>query len=153
MPGSRLVAAALRCYPRPWRRRHGAEAAELAVLLIRDGIPARSIAWNYAQAAARERLTQKPGHRLAAAAAALVAAAGSVGVPLALLSTSAPASAASAVHRTAARPGAQPRCGGRPSQAVPQALPALNHQRLTTLWAMPAAPAIPQPADGHGQHC
>jgi hypothetical protein len=153
MPGSRLVATALRCYPRPWRRRHGTEAAELAVLLIRDGIPARSIAWNYLQGAARERLIPKRGHRLAAAAAALLAAAGSLGVPLALLSTSAPASAASAVHRPVARPGARPRCGGRPSQAVPHALPALNHRRLTMLWAMPGAPASLHPWDGHGQQC
>ena len=153
MPGSRLVAAALRCYPRQWRRRRGTEAAELAVLLIRDGIPARSIAWNYLQGAARERLTPRPGHRLAAAVTALVAAAGALGVPLALLSASVPASAASAAHRPAARPGARPGCGGRPGHAGPQALPALNHQRLTMLWAMPGAPAIRQPADGHGQGC
>jgi hypothetical protein len=152
MPGSRLVAAALRCYPRQWRRRRGTEAAELAILLIRDGIPACSIAWSYLKGAIRERLTPKPGHRLAVATAALVAAAGAVGAPLALLSASVPASAASAVHRPAARPGARPRCG-RLSQTGPQALPALNHQRLTSLWAMPAAPATRSSADGHGQHC
>jgi hypothetical protein len=153
MPGPRLVGAALRCYPRPWRRRHGTEAAELAVLLIRDGIPVHSIAWNYLKGAARERLTPKPGHRLAAALAALVAAAGALGVPLALLSAPVPASADSAVHRPAARPGAQPHCGARPGHAVPEALPTLNHQRVISLWAMPAAPATRHSVDGHGQHC
>jgi len=44
---ARLVEIALRCYPARWRRRHGAEAAELAALLIRDGTPAGSIAWSY----------------------------------------------------------------------------------------------------------
>jgi hypothetical protein len=50
MPGprpARLVEAALRCYPQRWRSRHGDEAAELAGLLMRDGMPVRSIAWSY----------------------------------------------------------------------------------------------------------
>jgi hypothetical protein len=147
MPGPRLVAAALRCYPRPWRRRHGAEAAELAVLLIRDGIPARSIAWNYLQGAARERLIPKPGHRLAAAAVALMAAAGSLGIPLALLSTSAPASAASAVHRPTARQSSSvvrrkplPLCGDPFGVLSPAAV------------SIRVAPDR-TPADGHGQRC
>jgi hypothetical protein len=38
----RLVDAALRCYPARWRRRHADEAAELAVLLVRDGTPPRA---------------------------------------------------------------------------------------------------------------
>jgi hypothetical protein len=36
---ARLVEVVLRCYPARWRGRHGEEAAELAVLLIRDGTP------------------------------------------------------------------------------------------------------------------
>jgi hypothetical protein len=43
----RLVDAALCCYPARWRRRHADEAAELAGLLIKDGIPATSITWSY----------------------------------------------------------------------------------------------------------
>ena len=49
---ARLVQAVLRCYPARWRQRHGEEAAELAVLLIRDGTPASSIAWSYLAGAA-----------------------------------------------------------------------------------------------------
>ena len=121
MPASRsirLVESALRCYPQRWRSRHGDEAAEIAVLLIRDGTPAWSIAWSYLIGAARARLVIKPRRRLGAAAGALVLVAGSLGVPLALLSSSAPANAASVAHsRTAhARPPglrpADPRHGG-----------------------------------------
>jgi len=65
-PPGHVVGLALRCYPRRWRQRHGTEAAELAALLIADGVPARSVACSYLCAAARERLTPQPGHRLAA---------------------------------------------------------------------------------------
>src|SRR5215470_11900744 len=91
----RLVQTALRCYPQRWRSRHGAEAAELARLLMRDGTPARSIAWSYFKGAASTRLLQPRG-RLAAVGA-LLAAACSLALSLALLSASAPASAAN--HR------------------------------------------------------
>jgi hypothetical protein len=88
----RLVRTALRCYPERWRSRHGEEAAELARLLMRDGTPARSIAWSYLTGAARTRLAQ-PRRRLRVAVGALVATACSLGVSLALLSPSAPANA------------------------------------------------------------
>jgi hypothetical protein len=94
----RLVRAALRCYPERWRRRHGAEAAELARLLLRDGRPAASIAWSYFRGAASARLVLPPRRRLGAAAGALLAAVCSLGVLLALLSPSVPASAASVVR-------------------------------------------------------
>jgi hypothetical protein len=132
LPPARVVGFALRCYPRRWRRRHGAEAAELAALLIADGVPARSVAGSYLFAAARERLTPRPGHRLAAAVAALLIAAGSLGVPLGLLSASAPASAASASHAHPASPGTQRTCTPHP----------LPHSH----WHSPAQ-------DDHGQHC
>src|SRR5215468_9989243 len=94
-PGpERLVRNALRCYPERWRSRHGEEAAELARLLMRDGTPARSIAWSYLKGAASTRLVLQPRGRLGAAVGALLAAACSLGVSLALLSSSAPASAA-----------------------------------------------------------
>jgi hypothetical protein len=144
-PTARVVGFALRCYPRRW---HRAEAAELAALLIADGVPARSIACSYLCAAARERVTPQPGHRLAAAAAALLIAAGSLGVPQGLLS--APASAASATRVHLPGPGPRSRCGGLGSQAVPPAPVALDQVRLTSLWARSAnLPA----ADGHGEHC
>ncbi len=93
-PGSeRLVRIALRCYPERWRNRHGEEAAELARLLIRDGTPARSIAWSYVKGAASTRLVPQPRRRLGAAVGALVAVACSLGVSLALLSSSVPANA------------------------------------------------------------
>ena len=116
LPPARVVGLALRCYPRRWRRRHGTEAAELAALLIADGVPARSVACSYLCAAARERLTPQPGHRLAAAAAALLIVAGSLGVPLGLLSASAPASAASAAQGHPASPGTRPRCAASPAR-------------------------------------
>jgi hypothetical protein len=94
----RLVDSALRCYPRRWRSRHGAEAAEIAILLVRDGTPARSAALSYLLGAAHARLVIEPRRRLGAAIGVGLLAAGSLGVPLALLSSSAPANAASVVH-------------------------------------------------------
>jgi hypothetical protein len=90
----RLVAAVLRCYPARWRRRHGDEAAELATLLMRDGTPARSIAWNYLTGAARAQLASPPARRVGAAAGALLVTGAGLGLPLAL-SSSPPAGAAS----------------------------------------------------------
>lgn len=109
MPGSRsirLVESALRCYPQRWRSRHGDEAAEIASLLIRDGTPAHAVAWSYLMgaAAARTRLVIEPRRRLGAAVGALLLAAGSLGVPLALLSSPAPANAASVAHSRPAHP-------------------------------------------------
>jgi hypothetical protein len=100
----RLVESALRCYPQRWRSRHGDEAAEVASLLIRDGTPAHSVAWSYLMGAARARLVIEPRRRLGAAVGALLLAAGSLGVPLALLSSPAPANAASVVHSRPAHP-------------------------------------------------
>jgi hypothetical protein len=114
MPGSRsmrLVESALRCYPQRWRSRHGDEAAEIASLLIRDGTPAHSVAWSYLIGAARTRLVIEPRWQLGAAVGALLLAAGSLGVPLAL-SSSAPANAANVAHSRTARPRpADPRYG------------------------------------------
>ncbi len=92
---SRLVDTALRCYPPRWRRRHGAEAAELAALLIRDGRPAASIAWSYLVGAACAWLTPRPGRSLSAVAAALLAAACLLGFAAALAAETTPARAAS----------------------------------------------------------
>jgi hypothetical protein len=115
MPGSRslrLVESALRCYPQRWRSRHGDEAAEIASLLIRDGTPAHSVAWSYLIGAARTRLVIEPRRRLGAAVGVLLLAVCSLGVPLALLSSSAPANAASVAHsRTAHSHPAHPRHG------------------------------------------
>jgi hypothetical protein len=108
MPGSRparLVEAALRCYPSRWRSRHGDEAVELAALLMRDGVPVRSIACSYFMGAARARLAAGPRRRLGVAAGTLLVAAGALGVPLALLSSSAPASAASVIRVRITNPG------------------------------------------------
>jgi hypothetical protein len=100
----RLVESALRCYPQRWRSRHGDEAAEIASLLIRDGTPAHSVAWSYLIGAARMRLVIEPRWRLGAAVGALLLAVCSLGVPLALLSSSAPANAASVAHSRTAHP-------------------------------------------------
>ena len=146
-----LVDAVLRCYSRQWRRRHGDEAAEVALLLMRDGVPARSIAWSYLKGAARERLTLGPGRRslgpgrrFAAGAAALLAA-GSLGGALALLSASVPASAASSAQvRHARRDDAAVRlvsllpCGGLRGDTVKQALPALDDLHVKITWEVTA---------------
>jgi hypothetical protein len=93
----RLVETALRCYPARWRRRHGVEAAELAVLLMRDGSPAGSIAWSYLLGAARERLIPRLSRRFGTILGALLVAAASLGVSLGVISASVPARAASTV--------------------------------------------------------
>ena len=136
-PGAtRLVGAVLRCYPARWRRRHGAEAAELAALLMRDGTPAGSIAWSYLAGAAREWLTPRPGRHLTAVACALLVAACSVGVSAGLLAPAAPARAAStsqARGRAHCRPGSP--------GPVPGVTPATGRPRVI-IWEA-----------GHGRSC
>ena len=126
MDGPRLVGTALRCYPVRWRRRHGEEAAELAALLIRDGTPARSIAWNYLAGAAREWLTPRPGRRVRTAAFALLAVACSLGISAGLLASTAPARAASTAQARGhahCRPGPPgPAPGVIPAMGRPQAI-------------------------------
>jgi hypothetical protein len=91
----RLVGTALRCYPARWRRRHGDEAAELAALLIRDGVAPGSIALSYLAGAAREWLVPRASQRLSMVAAALLVVACSVGLSAGLLASALPARAAS----------------------------------------------------------
>ena len=123
---ARLVATVLRCYPARWRRRHGEEAAELAILLIRDGTPAVSVAWSYLAGAAREWLTPRPGRYLTAVACALLIAACSLGVSAGLLASAAPARAAStsqAPGRSHCRPGSpEPVPGVAPAIGRPQVI-------------------------------
>jgi hypothetical protein len=90
----KLVGAALRCYPARWRQRHGGEAAELAALLIADGIPAASIAWSYLVGAAREWLAPRPGRSLSTVTAALLVTTCLLGFSAALVAQTAPARAA-----------------------------------------------------------
>lgn len=137
---ARLVEAALRCYPSRWRRRHGDEAAELATLLMRDGMPVRSIACSYFMGAARARLAA-PRRRLGVAAGTLLVAAASLGVPLALLSSSAPANAASVMRARISNPGAAARqwesllqCHALLGESVRQALPALDSLHVRITW-------------------
>jgi hypothetical protein len=144
-PGSaRLVATALRCYPRRWRSRHGDEAADLAVLLISDGVPARSVAWSYLIGAASTRLAVRPGRRLGAAVGALLAAAGSLGVVLAL-SSPVPASAASV---TRARITELLQCNALVGRSVRQALPVLESLHVKIAWDTGGrmADRLPRPA-------
>ena len=133
MPGSRsmrLVESALRCYPQRWRSRHGDEAAEIASLLIRDGTPAHSVAWSYLIGAARTRLVIEPRRRLGAAVGALLLAVCSLGVPLALLSSSAPANAASVAHsRAPARAHPHPPIRGTAAHGPP--IPVWRRARRT----------------------
>ena len=121
----RLVDVALRCYPARWRRRHGAEAAELAALLIADGTPAASIAWSYLAGAAREWLAPRSGRPLSAVAAALLAAMCLLGLSAALIAESTPARAAGAAQSPSGRvpPKAEPTppgaASGSPHQLTP----------------------------------
>lgn len=137
----RLIETALRCYPERWRIRYGEEATEIARLLMRDGTPAWSIVWSYLRGAASARLRAQPRRRLGAAAGALLAAACSLGVSLALLSPSVPASATSVARHHATSASDAHACGNPRSSA-----------------AMPIRAAVKKPADRyaasrHGQHC
>jgi hypothetical protein len=138
---ARLVEAALRCYPPRWRSRHGDEAAELATLLMRDGMPVRSIACSYFMGAARARLAPGPRRRLGVAAGTLLVAAASLGVPLALLSSSAPASAASVIRARITNPADAAgqlesllQCKALLGESVRQALPALESLHVKIAW-------------------
>ncbi len=93
-----LVRTALRCYPARWRQRHGDEAAEVAVLLIRDGGAASTIAASYLTGAAREWLTPLPGRRVSPVACVLLAAACSLALSAGLLASASPARAATPSH-------------------------------------------------------
>jgi hypothetical protein len=120
---TRLIATALRCYPARWRRRHGDEAAELAVLLIRDGALAGSIALSYLGGAAREWLTPHPSRRLSAVACALIVAACSLGVS-AGLAASAKADSTGQAHGHA-------QCQPASTDRDPSATPAIGHSQIT----------------------
>jgi len=133
---TRLVEAVLRCYPARWRRRHGDEAADLAALLIRDGIPAGSVAWSYLAGAARAWLTPRPGRRLSTVACALLVAAGSLGVSAGLLASTVPARAA--VTGQAHGPA---QCRPGPPEPVPGVIPAMGRPRVIGWEA------------GHGRSC
>jgi hypothetical protein len=122
---ARLVEIVLRCYPASWRRRHGEEAAELAVLLIRDGTPAGSVAWSYLAGAAREWLVPRPGRRLTAVACALLVAGCSLSVSAGLLASAGPARAASASQAHG-----RPRCLAGSLESVPGAITAMRHPQL-----------------------
>ncbi len=122
---ARLVETVLRCYPARWRRRHGEEAAELAALLIRDGTPARSIAWSYLAGAAREWLTPRPGRRLTTVACALLAAACALGVPAGLLASAGPARAAST-----SQPRGRAHCRPGPPEPVPGVILAMGRPQV-----------------------
>jgi hypothetical protein len=126
----------LRCYPARWRRRHGEEAAELAVLLIKDGTPAGSIAWSYLAGAARAWLTPRPGRRLSTMACALLVAAGSLGISAGVLASTVPARAAmtSQAHRSV-------HCRPDPPAPAPGVIPALGRPRVISWEA------------GHGRSC
>ncbi|HTW04626.1 MAG TPA: hypothetical protein VMF87_30310 [Streptosporangiaceae bacterium] len=135
---ARLVEVVLRCYPARWRRRHGAEAAELGVLLIRDGTPVGAIAWSYLAGAVREWLTPRSGWRATAVACALLVAACSLGASAELLASAGPARAASTSQ--AHRP-ARCRPGSLSLEAVPGVMHAMSHPQLL-IWEA-----------GHGWSC
>jgi hypothetical protein len=110
-----LVRGALRCYPARWRRRHGEEAAEVAVLLIRDGGAASMIATSYLAGAVREWLTPLPGRRVSPVACALLAVACSLAASAGLLASAGPARAAARQGHGAAH------CVVRPGTAAGRA--------------------------------
>jgi hypothetical protein len=138
MPGARsarVIRTVLRCYPARWRSRHGDEAAELAVLLMRDGTRASSIAWSYLKGAVRERLTPPPVRRLGTVRTALLAATALLAIPLALMSAS-PAHAASAAKTAERVP-----CSGLPGVAA--------RGGMARTWQ----PAEFTSGGSHGDHC
>jgi hypothetical protein len=152
----RLVGAVLRCYPARWRRRHADEAAELAALLIRDGTPAASIAWNYLRSAAREWLAPRPGRSLSTVAAALLAVGCLLGFSAALAAETAPAKAGT----TQPPPGAvsstiKPAPPGAGSSSPHQFTPCRRVPPRQVTGAIPAA-GHPQPSSrgtAHARSC
>ncbi len=128
----RLVRGALRCYPARWRRRHGAEAVELAALLIGDGTPAGSIAVSYLAGAAREWLTPRPSRRLRAVACGLLIAAGALGASAGVLGATVPARAAITTNTG---------LGAAPCQPGPDIIAALGRPQVTIR------------GDGHDRSC
>jgi hypothetical protein len=146
MDATRLVQAALRCYPARWRRRHGEEAAQLAALLIRDGTPASSIAWSYLAGAARAWLTPRSGRRLSTVACALLVAAGSLGVSAGLLASTVPARAASTSQ---ARGPAHCRPG--PAEPAAGVIPAVGRPRVIGPHVI--GPHVIGREAGHGRSC
>jgi hypothetical protein len=133
---ARLVEVVLRCYPARWRRRHGAEAAELGVLLIRDGTPVGSVAWSYLAGAVREWLTPRSGWRATAVACALLVAVCSLGASAELLASAGPARAASTSQAHG-----PVRCRAGSLESVPGAIHAMSHPQLL-IWEA-----------GHGWSC
>jgi hypothetical protein len=152
MAGSRLVQTALCCYPQRWRNRHGEEAAELARLLIRDGTPARSIAWSYLKGAAGTRLVP-PRRRVGAAVGALVAVAGSLVVSLALLSSSAPANAVTRPCAGAARPAGTASRGLTPDSRYHVAGRTARSSAAISIRVTTGKPANSGAMSGHDQRC
>jgi hypothetical protein len=153
----RLVDAALRCYPARWRRRHAAEAAELATLLIRDGTPAPSIAWSYLLGAAREWLALRPGRSLSKVAAALLAATCLLGISAALIAESAPAKAAGTTQSPSgpALPKAKPTPPSAGSSSPHQFTPCRPVLPRRVTGALPAAGHWQQSLQGaaHARSC
>ncbi len=87
------IAFAVRCYPSPWRRRHGDDAQFLGFALMDDGVSWWIIFLNFLSGAVRKRVIRKPSVRVGTTVAAL--AVGVAAVPLALLTSLTPASASS----------------------------------------------------------
>jgi hypothetical protein len=118
---TRLIGTALRCYPARWRRRHGDEAAELAALLIGDGVAPRSIALSYLAGAAREWIVPRSSRRLSAVACALLVAACSVGLSAAMAASAMPARASTG------SPGGHVHCQPGPASSAMALTPATGH--------------------------
>jgi len=124
---TRLIETALQCYPARWRRRHGDEAAELAVLLIIDGTPPASIAVSYLAGAAREWLTPRPSRRMITVACALLAAACSLAAAAGLLTSAVPARAANTSHWHG-----RGHCRPASPEPVPGVIAAMGHSHVIT---------------------
>ncbi len=89
----RAIDLAMRCYPAPWRLRHGDEARWLATALLDDGVSWWSISTSFLGGAVKERVARAPSVRVGAALATL--AIGAAAIPLAILTSFTPASATS----------------------------------------------------------
>jgi hypothetical protein len=143
----------LRCYPERWRRRHGEEAAELAGLLMRDGMPARSIAWSYFKGAAGTRLVPPSRRRAGAAVGALLAAVCSLAVSLALLSSPAPANAVTGPCSGGARGSGAASRGPVPDSHRYVAGGKARSAASISARVTGTKPANSDTASGHGQRC
>jgi hypothetical protein len=137
---SGAVTLALRSYPERWRSRHGVEAADIAAMLIEDGVRPSSVAWSYFKGAARERVAPAHRRRFAARVAALSGVISLAGVSIALCLSPPTAGATSVVRAEGTGPAPVAAgllsCNHIVGYSVAAAVPVLRRLGLQVTWEL-----------------